>query len=83
MSYALLQDKIQEIPEECLDEVAQYIEFVIFRKKQEQEKNINNDRKQRAKKRQELLASKKYVMYSGRTSEEIDAEIREMRSDRI
>ena len=41
------------------------------------------ERKALAKHRRELLRSRKYVRPSGRSHEEIDAEVREMRSDRF
>lgn len=48
----------------------------------ESTKNTENERKSLAQHRRELLKSDKYVRPSGRTHEEIDAEIKEMRSDR-
>ncbi len=41
------------------------------------------DREERARKRMELIESKKYVRPSGRTHEEIEAGLKEMRSDRF
>ena len=31
MSYASLEKQIRDLPEECLDEVSNYIEFLLFR----------------------------------------------------
>jgi len=31
MSYATLEKQIRDLPEECLDEVSNYIEFLLFR----------------------------------------------------
>ena len=33
MSHATLEKQIQSLPEDCLDEVANYIEYVLFRQK--------------------------------------------------
>lgn len=41
------------------------------------------DREERAKKRLELIRSKKYVKSRGRTHDEIEADLKEMRSDRF
>ena len=41
------------------------------------------DRKARAIRRRQLLESEKYVRSSGRTHEEIEADLKEMRSDRF
>lgn len=41
------------------------------------------DREARARKRLELIKSKKYVRSRGRTHEEIEADLKEMRSDRF
>ena len=41
------------------------------------------DRKARAMKRRQLLESEKYVRPSGRTHEEIEADLKEMRNDRF
>lgn len=41
------------------------------------------NRKARAMKRRQLLESEKYVRLSGRTHEEIEADLKEMRSDRF
>lgn len=41
------------------------------------------DREARAKKRRLLLESEKYVRSRGRTHEEIEADLKEMRSDRF
>ena len=44
--------------------------------------NAEIDREARAKKRRQLLESEKYVRSRGRTHEEIEADLKEMRSDR-
>ena len=31
MSYSMLEEKLKMLPEECLDEVSQYVEFILFR----------------------------------------------------
>lgn len=41
------------------------------------------DREERAKRRLELIKSKKYVKSRGRTHDEIEADLKEMRSDRF
>ena len=41
------------------------------------------DREARALKRRQLLESEKYVRSSGRTHEEIESDLKEMRSDRF
>lgn len=43
MSYAALERKIKSIPEDCLDDIADYIEYVLFRwkKKSEQKAGAN------------------------------------------
>ena len=41
------------------------------------------DREARARKRMELIKSKKYVKSRGRTHDEIEADLKEMRSDRF
>ncbi len=46
-------------------------------------KQQKTDRKARALKRRRLLEADKYVRSSGRTHEEIEADLREMRSDRF
>ena len=48
-----------------------------------QTKKPQVDRKARAQKRRQLLESERYVRSSGRTHEEIEADLKEMRSDRF
>lgn len=45
--------------------------------------NVPKNPQSQKKQRQELLKSKRCVIPSGRSAEEIDAEIKELRSDRI
>lgn len=39
MSYAVLEKQIRSLPEECLPEVSDYIEFVLFRYEQRKQKD--------------------------------------------
>ena len=55
----------------------------IFSEVQESARGEDAERKDLAQHRRELLRSRKYVRSSGRTYNEIDAEIREMRNDRF
>ena len=34
MSYAAVEEKLRNLPEDCLDEIAAYIDFLLFRRKQ-------------------------------------------------
>ncbi len=45
--------------------------------------NTETDREARARKRMELIKSRKYMRSRGRTHEEIEADLQEMRSDRF
>lgn len=47
------------------------------------QKQDDVDRKELARHRRELLAADKYVMSTGRTHAEIEADLKEMRSDRF
>lgn len=67
---------IPSLPE---DEAQQILNMFITVTREDTE----DERKALAKHRRELLNSDKYVRPSGRTRAEIDAEIKEMRSDRI
>ena len=44
MTYTKLEEKLRALPEECLEEVSQYVEFVLFKyekeKKNENSKNL-------------------------------------------
>ena len=40
MTYTKLEEKLRALPEECLEEVSQYVEFVLF--KYEKEKKNEN-----------------------------------------
>ena len=46
MTYTKLEEKLRALPEECLEEVSQYVEFVLFKyekeKKNENSKNENS-----------------------------------------
>ena len=43
MSHATLEKQIQSLPEDCLDEVANYIEYVLFRRKAKKETDQSAD----------------------------------------
>ena len=43
MSHATLEKQIQSLPEECLDEVANYIEYILFRQKAKTETDQSAD----------------------------------------
>ena len=43
MSYSMLEAQIRTLPEDCLEEVSQYIEFVLFRISKAKTKQGNND----------------------------------------
>ncbi len=75
-----LVELLPEIPgliPNITDDQAEQVFNIFFTVKQEPE------RKTRAERRRVLLKSKKYVKPSGRKAEEIDAEIKELRSDRV
>ena len=38
MSYTMLEEKLKMLPEECLDEVSQYVEFILFRQEHKSRK---------------------------------------------
>ena len=39
MSYAMLEQQLQSLPEEYYDEVSQYVEYLLFRQKREKRKS--------------------------------------------
>ena len=39
MSYTMLEEKLKMLPEECLDEVSQYVEFILFRQEHKSRKS--------------------------------------------
>lgn len=41
MTYTKLEEKLRALPEECLEEVSQYVEFVLF-KYEKEKKNENS-----------------------------------------
>ena len=43
MSRVTLEKQIQSLPEDCLDEVANYIEYVLFRRKAKTETDQSTD----------------------------------------
>lgn len=43
MSYAKLEEQIRALPEEYLDEVSRYVEFVLFRYEQRKPKSEKED----------------------------------------
>ena len=43
MSYATLEKQIRSLPEECLDEVSNYIDFILFRMKMKNDDSIIQD----------------------------------------
>lgn len=44
MSYATLEKQIRDLPEECLDEVSNYIEFILFRMQMKKETSSVQDK---------------------------------------
>ena len=44
MSYAILEKQIRALPEEYLDEVSSYIEFLLFRLKEKKDSAISEDK---------------------------------------
>ncbi len=42
MSYATLEKKIKSLPEDYLEEISNYIEFIIFRHKQTSQPKTSN-----------------------------------------
>ena len=45
MSYETLAERIRLLPEDCLDEISNYIEFIIFRQKSQKDKMKDVDLK--------------------------------------
>ncbi len=43
MSYASLESQLKQLPEDCLDEVAKYVEFIIFRRNKIESLNKESD----------------------------------------
>ena len=43
MSSALLEKQIQALPEDCLEEVSHYIEYILFRRKTTKDTNEKKD----------------------------------------
>ena len=39
MSYAAVEQKLRDLPEDCLDELAAYMDFLQFRRKRASEEN--------------------------------------------
>lgn len=68
------------IPDE---QAAQVIDIFMTVKVTAPTEDVDAGQKALARHRRELLRTRKYVRSSGRTHEEIDAEIREMRSERF
>lgn len=44
MSYATLEKQIRNLPEECLDEVSNYIDFILFRMQMKKETSSTQDK---------------------------------------
>ena len=85
---AVKEQLVQMVPEMPMlisnlteDTAKQIYNLFITVEPVKQEKDEDAERKALAQHRRELVRSKKYVRSSGRTHEEIDAEIREMRND--
>lgn len=77
----MVQEMPIMIPKLSEDKVQQVLN--IFAEVEESAKSEDEERKALAQHRRNLLKMRKYVRPSGRTYEEIDSEIREMRSDRL
>jgi hypothetical protein len=45
MSYETLAERIRLLPEDCLDEISNYVEFIIFRRKSQKDKMKDVDLK--------------------------------------
>lgn len=43
MSYASLEKQIRDLPEECLDEVSNYIDFILFRMQLKKDDSVPQD----------------------------------------
>ena len=43
MSYAAIEKKLRDLPEDCLDEIAVYIDFLLFRRNQEATQESDSD----------------------------------------
>lgn len=43
MTYASITKKIKSLPEECLEEIDNYIDFVLFKKKKNSKTRSNKD----------------------------------------
>ena len=43
MTHASLADKIKLLPEDCLDEIDNYIDYVLFKTKNKKEQNSSNN----------------------------------------
>ena len=43
MTHAFLADKIKLLPEDCLDEIDNYIDYVLFKTKNKNEQNSSNN----------------------------------------
>ena len=44
MSYAAIEKQIRSLPEECLDEVSNYIEFMLFRMQMKKDHAVSQDK---------------------------------------
>ena len=44
MSYATLENKIRALPEECLDEVSDYIDYILFRMQMKKKTSTTQDK---------------------------------------
>ncbi len=79
----ILSEEPKLVPFMPDEQAAQVIDIFMTVKVEAPTEDADAKRKALAKHRRELLKSRKYVRPSGRTHEEIDAEVREMRSDRF
>ena len=43
MSYAMLEKQLQALPEECYEEVSQYVDYLMFRQKNAKRKNESSE----------------------------------------
>ena len=42
MSYETILEQIKDLPEECLDEISDFIDFVVYRHEKQNEKSEEN-----------------------------------------
>ena len=81
-----IMDIVKDLPDETEDQIINLVITVRNAYKTQSEIShltTSDENEDLAKCRRELLKSKKYIRSSGRTHEEIDAMIKELRNDRM